>query len=341
MTARSKLARIDTPPKSETCHDPHRASHHRPAVSRGRAGRGHPHLGRGRQGVHRRLGRRGGVVPRPRPSGRAGRHACPARQARLCAYELLHDAGGGGARRRSRRACAARHRATSISSAAARRRSRPRSRWRGSISSRSASRSGATSSAASRAITATRWARSPSAATNGAASSSRPLLIETHHVSPCYEYRGRRADETPRQYGERLAAELEAKIEELGAEDRHRLRRRDGGRRHGRRDPAGRGLLQARPRDLRPPRRPADPGRGHVRHGPHRHAARLRAGGHRARPDGDRQGAGRRLRADRRRAGAATRSSRPSPKGSGLFQHGHTYLGHPLGLRRRRWPCSG
>jgi adenosylmethionine-8-amino-7-oxononanoate aminotransferase len=43
-----------------------------------------------------------------------------------------------------------------------------------------------------------------------------PLLIETQHVSPCYEYRDRRADETARQYGERLAQELEAKIEELG-----------------------------------------------------------------------------------------------------------------------------
>jgi adenosylmethionine-8-amino-7-oxononanoate aminotransferase len=43
-----------------------------------------------------------------------------------------------------------------------------------------------------------------------------PLLIETHHVSACFEYRGKRADETPRQYGERLAQELEAKIEELG-----------------------------------------------------------------------------------------------------------------------------
>jgi adenosylmethionine-8-amino-7-oxononanoate aminotransferase len=43
-----------------------------------------------------------------------------------------------------------------------------------------------------------------------------PLLMETHHVSPCYEYRGKRAEETPRQYGERLAAELEAKIESLG-----------------------------------------------------------------------------------------------------------------------------
>ena len=46
-----------------------------------------------------------------------------------------------------------------------------------------------------------------------------PLLIETHHVSPVYEYRERRADETPKAYGERLAQELEAKIEELGGEN--------------------------------------------------------------------------------------------------------------------------
>jgi len=45
-----------------------------------------------------------------------------------------------------------------------------------------------------------------------------PLLIETHHVSPCFEYRGLQAGETPRQYGERLAQELEAKIQELGPE---------------------------------------------------------------------------------------------------------------------------
>src|SRR5260370_15936246 len=42
-----------------------------------------------------------------------------------------------------------------------------------------------------------------------------PLLIETHHVSPVYEYRERRADETSEAYGERLAAELNAQIEEL------------------------------------------------------------------------------------------------------------------------------
>ena len=45
-----------------------------------------------------------------------------------------------------------------------------------------------------------------------------PLLIETHHVSPVYEYRDRRADETPQAYGARLAEELEGKIEALGGD---------------------------------------------------------------------------------------------------------------------------
>jgi adenosylmethionine-8-amino-7-oxononanoate aminotransferase len=43
-----------------------------------------------------------------------------------------------------------------------------------------------------------------------------PLLIETHHVSPVYEYRERRPDETSEGYGERLARELDSKIAELG-----------------------------------------------------------------------------------------------------------------------------
>ena len=43
-----------------------------------------------------------------------------------------------------------------------------------------------------------------------------PLLVEVGRVSPCYEYRDRRADETAEQYGARLAAELEAKIQEIG-----------------------------------------------------------------------------------------------------------------------------
>jgi adenosylmethionine-8-amino-7-oxononanoate aminotransferase len=43
-----------------------------------------------------------------------------------------------------------------------------------------------------------------------------PLLIETHHVSPCFEYRDKRDDETADEYGARLAAELEQTIERLG-----------------------------------------------------------------------------------------------------------------------------
>ena len=46
-----------------------------------------------------------------------------------------------------------------------------------------------------------------------------PLLMEAHHVSPCYAYRDQRADETPEQYAQRLADELEAKICELGPEN--------------------------------------------------------------------------------------------------------------------------
>jgi hypothetical protein len=46
-----------------------------------------------------------------------------------------------------------------------------------------------------------------------------PLLIETHHVSPVYAYRERHAGETPEAYGERLAHELEAKINQLGGEN--------------------------------------------------------------------------------------------------------------------------
>jgi adenosylmethionine-8-amino-7-oxononanoate aminotransferase len=46
-----------------------------------------------------------------------------------------------------------------------------------------------------------------------------PLLIETHHVSPVYEYRERRAQESPQAYGKRLAQEFEEKIHELGGDN--------------------------------------------------------------------------------------------------------------------------
>jgi adenosylmethionine-8-amino-7-oxononanoate aminotransferase len=45
-----------------------------------------------------------------------------------------------------------------------------------------------------------------------------PMLIEAHHVSPCYAYREQRADETEEAFAQRLADELEQKILELGAD---------------------------------------------------------------------------------------------------------------------------
>lgn len=46
-----------------------------------------------------------------------------------------------------------------------------------------------------------------------------PVLIESmQHISPCYAYRGKRADESDDAYGVRVADELEAKILELGAD---------------------------------------------------------------------------------------------------------------------------
>jgi adenosylmethionine-8-amino-7-oxononanoate aminotransferase len=52
------------------------------------------------------------------------------------------------------------------------------------------------------------WRRAPFA----------PLLVPATHVSPCYPYREQRADESPQAYGLRLAAELEAAILEKGAD---------------------------------------------------------------------------------------------------------------------------
>lgn len=43
-----------------------------------------------------------------------------------------------------------------------------------------------------------------------------PLLIEAHHVSPCYAYREQRADETEEAFAQRLADELESRILALG-----------------------------------------------------------------------------------------------------------------------------
>ncbi|MDP2263286.1 MAG: aspartate aminotransferase family protein [Hydrogenophaga sp.] len=47
----------------------------------------------------------------------------------------------------------------------------------------------------------------------------KPILIDVTHVAPCYEYRDRRHDETPEQYGHRLVAELSDAIDTLGGEN--------------------------------------------------------------------------------------------------------------------------
>jgi len=43
-----------------------------------------------------------------------------------------------------------------------------------------------------------------------------PLLVEVSHIAPCYEYAERRPDESLAAYGERVANELEAEILRLG-----------------------------------------------------------------------------------------------------------------------------
>lgn len=50
------------------------------------------------------------------------------------------------------------------------------------------------------------WRRAPFA----------PLMVETSHISPCFEYRGREDDESTLEYGLRVANELEAEILRLG-----------------------------------------------------------------------------------------------------------------------------
>jgi adenosylmethionine-8-amino-7-oxononanoate aminotransferase len=58
------------------------------------------------------------------------------------------------------------------------------------------------------AVGGNQWRREPFA----------PILIDATHVSPCYPYREQRADETPEQYGERLAQELDDTIVRLGTD---------------------------------------------------------------------------------------------------------------------------
>ena len=43
-----------------------------------------------------------------------------------------------------------------------------------------------------------------------------PLLIDTHHIAPCFAYRGKKESEDDFDYGQRVANELEHKLLELG-----------------------------------------------------------------------------------------------------------------------------
>ncbi|MDR9484957.1 MAG: aspartate aminotransferase family protein [Sediminimonas sp.] len=52
------------------------------------------------------------------------------------------------------------------------------------------------------------WRRTPFA----------PMMIETTHIAPCYEYRGRTEGESAWDYGQRVADELETEITRLGPE---------------------------------------------------------------------------------------------------------------------------
>ena len=85
-----------------------------------------------------------------------------------------------------------------------------------------------------------------------------PLLIDVTHVSPCYEYRDRRDGESSEAYGERLAARARGGDRRARPAQRHRLRRRARRRRDAGRGAAGSRLFPPHPRDLRPPRHPAD-----------------------------------------------------------------------------------
>ena len=49
----------------------------------------------------------------------------------------------------------------------------------------------------------------------------RPILSSAHHIAPCYSYRDQQPGESELGYSLRVANELEQKIIELGAEQRH------------------------------------------------------------------------------------------------------------------------
>ena len=158
-----------------------------------------------------------------------------------------------------------------------------------------------------------------------------PLLSSAFsHVTPAFAYHEKRDDETEADFVARLAAELEAEFQRLGPDTVAAFIA----------EPvvgATAGCVPAPDGYFRAVREICDRHGallildevmcGMGRTGTH---ACLGAGRRRARHPGDRQGTRRRLPADRRDARERPASSTPSAHGSGAFQHGHTYLAHPL-----------
>ena len=46
-----------------------------------------------------------------------------------------------------------------------------------------------------------------------------PILVDSNHISPCYAYRNRKPEQSLEEYGQEAANELEAKLQELGLEN--------------------------------------------------------------------------------------------------------------------------
>ena len=202
----------------------------------------------------------------------------------------------------------------------------------------------ATSSRAGRAITATRSARWRPAATDGAARRIAPLLIETHHHRLALlrlSLPARRARAT-RDYGRAPGRRAGGRVPARSGRDTvDRLHRRD---RWSAPPPAAcrrRPAISSAMREICDRHGvAADPRRGDVRHGPHRHAARLGAGRHRARHRGRRQGPGRRLPADRRACCSASAIVEAIRAGSRRLP-ARPYLSRRIrSPARRRWRCS-
>ena len=72
---------------------------------------------------------------------------------------------------------------------------------------------------AARATTATRWGALSVGGNEWRREPFRDLLLPGNHISPCFEYRERADGETAEEYGQRAADELEAMIQELGPEN--------------------------------------------------------------------------------------------------------------------------